>query len=100
MYNRCMPKKFYFLWDYDLSNQEFIDILEGRLERNRLDQDWALVRLFEYGKYEDIVQLLGFNKILIHWPRLRERIRAEGRKRGFDFLVEWLPEHHPELVGQ
>ena len=98
MYNRCMENRFYFLWDYKLSNNEFLDILDGRLERGRLDQDWAMIRLLEHGKYDDIVRLMGYKKIISHWPRLRERVRSQERKRGFDFLVEWLPANHPELL--
>jgi hypothetical protein len=94
-----MENRFYFLWDYNLSNQEFLDILNGRLERGRLNQGWAITRLLEYGKYEDIIRLLGYKNFMVHWPRLRERIRSYERKRGFDFLVEWLPENHPELLA-
>jgi hypothetical protein len=32
------------------------------------------------------------------WPGWRDRVRSPSRRRGFDFLVEWLPEHHPELL--
>jgi hypothetical protein len=93
-----MENKFYFLWDYDLSNQEFLDILEGKLEKGRLDQNWAITRLFEHAKYEDIIRFLGYENIMIHWPRLRDRVRSEERRRGFDFLVDWLPKNRPELL--
>ncbi len=94
-----MQRKFYFLWDYDLTNNEFIEILEGRLEKGRLNQDWALIRLLEHGKYDDIIRLLGYKNLVFYWPSVRERIRIEERKRGFDFLVNWLPKNHPELLA-
>ncbi len=99
MYNRHMQNTYCFLWDYKLSNQEYQDILKGKLEKGRLDQDWAITRLLEHGKYEDIIRFLGYKNIIDHWPRLRERVRSQERKRGFDFLVEWLPENHPELLA-
>jgi hypothetical protein len=34
------------------------------------------------------------------WPRWRSRVRSQRRRRGFDFLVEWLPRHHPELLQE
>jgi hypothetical protein len=64
----------------------------------RLDRDWAAVRLIEYAPYADIVRLLGFGSLVRDWPRWRDRVRSQSRKRGLDFLVEWLPQHHPELL--
>jgi len=57
------------------------------------------VRLLEYAPYSEIVRLLSFAALIEGWPRWRPRIRSQSRKRGFDFLVEWLPEHHPELLN-
>ena len=93
-----MEEKFKFLWDYKLTNEEFIRILDGRLKKGRLDRDWAAIRLLEYGSYQDIVQLLGYKEIILGWERWREKIRSGSRLRGFDFLVQWLPKKHPELL--
>jgi hypothetical protein len=92
------PKRLPYVWDYDLDEVQFRDILEGRLTLGRLDQDWAARRLLEYASYEEIIRLIGFSRLVNNWPRWRERIRSESRKRGFDFLVKWLPEKHPELL--
>jgi hypothetical protein len=56
------------------------------------------VRLLEYAPYPEIVRLLGYRALIAGWPRWRAKIRSQSRKRGFDFLVSWLPQHHPELV--
>jgi hypothetical protein len=85
------------IWDYDLKESEFIEILEGRLVFGRLNQDWAALRLLEYASYEEIVQLIGFPRLIHNWSRWRAKIRSESRRRGFDFLVDWLPNHYPEL---
>ena len=87
-----------YVWDYNLDDAEFREILAGRAARGALDRDWAAVRLLEYAPYREIVRLLGFRALVEGWARWRGRIRSESRKRGFDFLVEWLPRRHPELL--
>jgi len=92
------PKRLPYVWDYDLDEAQFRDILEGRRTLGRLDQDWAARRLLEYAPYEEIVRMIGFPRLVKNWPRWRDRIRSKSRKRGFEFLVKWLPEKHPELL--
>lgn len=87
-----------YLWDYDLREEQFVQLLSGEITLGRLDRDWAAVRLLEHAPYSEIVRLLGFPRILAGWPRWRDRIRSQSRRRGLDFLVEWLPQHHPELA--
>ncbi len=87
-----------YVWDYDMDEAQFRDILAGRMRLGRLDQDWAAVRLLEYAPYPDIVRLLGYRALVSGWTRWRGHIRSRSRKRGFDFLVSWLPQHHPELL--
>ncbi len=81
-----------------MSGAQFCAILQGQTQSGRLDRDWAAVRLLEYASYRDVIRLLGYRQLVAGWPRWRERIRSTSRKRGFDFLVEWLPQHHPELL--
>jgi len=89
-----------YLWDYDIDEAQFREILEGRHKFGRLDQDWAARRLIEYAPYEEIVRLIGFPRLVREWPRWRSGIRSKSRKRGLDFLVEWLPEKHPEYCRE
>jgi len=99
IYNKNMKSKhLHYLWDYDLSPEEFRDILEGKLTRGRLDQDWAANRLLEYASYEEIIQEIGYRSLVENWARWRKNIRSESRLRGFDFLVAWLPQKHPEML--
>jgi hypothetical protein len=45
------------------------------------------------------VRRIGFRDIVRHWPEWRSRVRSLSARRGLDFLVEWLPRHHPELMA-
>jgi len=87
-----------YVWDYDLDQGQFLEILDGRLTKGRLDQDWAARRLLEYARYDEIIRLIGYKKLVENWPRWRAHVRSKSRVRGFDFLVKWLPEKHPELL--
>lgn len=87
-----------YVWDYDIDPSAFRQMLAGQLTLGPLDRDWAAVRLLEYAPYVEIVRLLGFRALVQDWPRWRARLRSARRRRGLDFLVEWLPEHHPELL--
>ena len=94
MTSRSLP----YIWDYDISEEQFQQLLAGSSTIGRLDQRWAAVRLLEHAPYAEIVRLLGFRHLVEGWPKWRKYIRSRSRRRGFDFLVEWLPKHHPELL--
>ena len=64
--------------------------------------DTELVRRFKAGDrqaYAEIVRLLGFAELVRGWPEWRRFVRSKSRRRGLDFLVDWLPRAHPELLG-
>jgi hypothetical protein len=88
-----------YVWDYDIDESTFREILAGRTKIGRLDRDWAATRLLEHAPYKEIVRLLGFPALIEGWPAWRPRIRSASRRRGFDFLAEWIPRRHPELLS-
>lgn len=98
-YNFVMVNQLSYVWDYNISETEFADILAGKKRLGRLDRDWAAVRILEYAPYREIVRLLGFSDIVEGWPRWRGKVRSQSRVRGFDFLVVWLVEQHSELLN-
>ena len=87
-----------YIWDYDIDEQRFQEILEGRVAVGRLDQRWAAVRLLDYAPYSEIVRRLGFKRLVEGWPRWRGYVRSRSRIRGIDFLVDWLPKNRPDLL--
>jgi hypothetical protein len=93
-----MEKKLPYVWDYAISEDEFDLLLAGKLSRGRLDRRWARTRLFDYAPYEEIVRRLGYAGIVEAWPESRIKLRSESRRRGIDFLVQWLTTQHPELL--
>jgi hypothetical protein len=87
-----------FIWDYDVEEEQFRRLLSGDLTLGSLDRRWAAIRLLEYAPYPDIVRWLGFRELVKGWPEWRGGIRSARHRRGLDFLVSWLLDHHPELV--
>ncbi len=87
-----------WLWDYAIDSAKFDEILSGRLSLGGLDRDWAAVRLIEYAPYDEIIRRIGFSALVRDWSRWRARVRAPSRRRGLDFVVEWIPRHHKELL--
>jgi hypothetical protein len=87
-----------WVWDYDIDEATFRRLLAGEITLGPLDRTWAAVRLIEHAPYREIIRLLGFRELVVSWPEWRGRIRSKEIRRGLDFLVEWLPRHHPELV--
>lgn len=87
-----------FVWDYDLSEEDFRDLLAGLATVGRLDRDWAAVRLLEHASYSDVRRFLSLGELVRGWPAWRDRIRSQSRRRAFDFLAEWLPRERPDLL--
>lgn len=88
-----------WVWDYDLDEADFRALLAGERCMGSLDQTWAVLRLLEYAPWPQIVHFLGYRALVEGWPRWRPRLRSVSRRRGFDFLAQWLPRHHPELLA-
>ena len=89
----------YWLWDNDLDEEEFVELLSGRKRRGRRDQTWAAVRLLDYAPYRDIRRLVKLKDLKEHWPQWRARVRSVSRRRGVDFLVSYL-DNHPEKISE
>ena len=87
-----------WVWDYNISWEEFYALLDGSLTLGRLDRDWAAVRLIEYASYEEMIRLIGYKGLVEGWPQWRPRVRAKEEQHGLDFVVNWLNQYHPDLL--
>jgi len=66
----------YFLWDYDLTEEQVRAILRGD---NEVEKVWLITRILEYAKWDDIWRYLtvddvreNFSWLRFRWPRDRE----------------------------
>jgi len=63
-------------------------------EERHGDPAMATARLPFVWDYE----LLSLRDLVEGWPSWRGRIRSQTRRRGLDFLVEWVPRERPDLL--
>jgi hypothetical protein len=87
-----------YVWDYDVDAEAFEALLQGRRTIGVLDRDWAAVRLLEYASYPEIRRRLSLRELVDGWPSWRSRIRSASRRRGLDFLVDWVTRERPDLI--
>jgi hypothetical protein len=66
----------YFLWDYDLTEEQVRAILSGDDE---VEKAWLITRILEYARWDDIWRYLtvddvreNFDRLRFRWPRDRE----------------------------
>jgi hypothetical protein len=66
----------YFIWDYDLTEEDLHRILQGD---NEVEKAWLITRILEYAKWEDIWRYLtvddvreNFEQLRFRWPQDRE----------------------------
>jgi hypothetical protein len=93
-----MGSRLPYVWDYNIDADQFRQMLDGKLTLGPLDQRWAAVRLLEYAPYPEIVRQLGYRRLIDGWKDWRPHVRSASVRRGIDFLAEWIPTHHPELL--
>jgi hypothetical protein len=94
-----MSNRARYVWDYDLTQEEFDAMLEGGYEDGHLDRDWAAVRLIEWAPYPEMIRRIGYKALVENWPRWRRRVRSQSTLRGLDFMVQWLPQSHPDRLS-
>ena len=82
-----------YVWDYDIDEDQFRALLDGKQFMGRLDSDWAAIRLLEYAAYPDIIRLLGFKRLVEGWPRWREHIRSNILFEGFYRVIKTCENH-------
>ena len=70
-----MKKKIpYFLWDYDLSEQEVKKILKKGDEFSRR---WLVARILSHARFQDVFKYLSLREIMAIFPKLKMRKEVE-----------------------
>ena len=69
-----MKKKPYFIWDYDLSDEDVRNILSQGSEE---EKKWAMVRILEHAHFTDVFTYLSIKDIRTYLPRLKMRPVAQ-----------------------
>lgn len=92
------PERSPYVWDYNITAEQFRQMLDGTFELGRLNRDWAVVRLIEYAPYDELIRQIGYRGLVEGWPRWRPRVRAHDQRRALDFVVNWVLTYHPELL--
>jgi|GEM_PF-1727244 len=82
------PKRYAWLWDVPMSNEEFDALVAGGAARGGYDQAWAVLRLIEYAPWREIQRRLPREVFLQLWPALRTQTRSAACREGMDFLYE------------
>lgn len=83
--SRETSNRLYFLWDYDLGEEEVRQILKSE---NSLDKGWLITRILEYAKWEDIWRLVTIADIEENFEYLRFR-RNQDRELWRLALERW-----------
>ncbi len=66
----------YFIWDYDLSEDDVRAILRGDNEYEKVQM---MVRILERCSWDDIWKYLTLSEVLRYWNQIHWRIRRELR---------------------
>lgn len=61
-------KRLYFLWDYDLSEDDVRKILRGNNETEKI---WMMSRILESANYRDIWKYVSLVQVQEMFPKLR-----------------------------
>lgn len=61
-------KRPYFIWDYDLSENQVRAILRGDNETEKL---WLIGRIMTHAKFQDIFEYISIKEIVNLFPKLR-----------------------------
>ena len=79
------------IWDYNLTPDEFEDILHGEKVLGNMNQNWAIVRVLENLNYYDAMSLISLDTLRNNWIEIRKRLFNNSIKNGYEFLLQRYP---------
>lgn len=91
-------ERYPWLWDVDMDNATFEDVLHGKTDKAGRDRDWAMLRLIEYAPYREVRRLLPLSAFLTRWPVLAGKVRSASRREGMDYFADRIKRRTPVHV--
>jgi hypothetical protein len=77
----------YFIWDYDLTEEDVRKILRGPDEDQRA---WVVARLLEAARYEDIWKYISLGQLREIFPKLKLKSQVRA---AWEFAMSvWIQE--------
>lgn len=76
------------VWDYNMPQSDFEDILQGKNTLGTLDQSWAIARVLENLHYYDALSLVPFASLSKNWDNVKSKIFIKGIKDGYEFVLQ------------
>ena len=78
------------LWDLNLTPEEFLEIIEGKSNREWPDRGFCVARMLESINWFDIVKIFNPKEICRLWAEARRYVRLNSIKEGMDFACRIL----------
>lgn len=75
------------VWDYAISPQEYLSMLDDNSENLTYNKRWAMVRTLERADYYTAMKLIGKDRLKKYWPKLRPKLRFDFLKESYDFVL-------------
>ena len=70
MSNESQQPPLYFFWDYNITEDQLREILRGR---NTTERVWAISRILQFARWEDIWKYLTLRDVQENFARLQWR---------------------------
>jgi hypothetical protein len=75
------------LWDYNITEEEFVKMLDADIKPGGFDRLWAERRAIEGLSYYDLLEIVGLKRIARDWEKLKPTLRNKTRIRGIDYVL-------------
>ncbi len=75
------------IWDYNISEQDFLDYLYGKKENGWFNQEWAIIRALERLNYYELKELVPLKLLLEKWEAIKYKIWRKDIRDGIEFVL-------------
>jgi hypothetical protein len=84
--NQSIMKK--IMWDYNITEDDFLDYLYGKKTDGWFNQEWALLKAIERLNYYEFIEIVPLELLQKYWKKIKPRIWREEIKDGIEFLLQ------------